>query len=110
MPSLVPPLTPRPKLKLSRLRDIGWSIWDPIDLMSSEQSWNDEECLPFADEYDSYLISAATQLRRGVTDDEVADYLVQIETVHMSLDEGNDCLERALQVVAAIHADEQLWI
>ncbi|MEJ2019355.1 MAG: hypothetical protein P8X51_14015, partial [Maritimibacter sp.] len=28
MPLLDPPLTTPPKLKLSRLRDIGWSVWE----------------------------------------------------------------------------------
>ena len=73
MPLIDPPLTPPPKLKLSRLRDIGWSIWDPIGLMGSEQNWDDEDCRPFADEYDSYLIQAAGQLRRGIADVDVAN-------------------------------------
>lgn len=104
-----PPRTPRPKLKLSRLRDIGWSIWDPIGLMGSEQKWDDEDCKPFADEYDRYLIQAAGQLRRGIADVDVAKYLVQIETDHMGLGSGHGTMERALLVVAAIHADEEIW-
>jgi len=34
MPLLDPPLTPPPEIKLSRLRDIGWSKWDPIGLLA----------------------------------------------------------------------------
>jgi hypothetical protein len=109
MPLIDPPLTPPPKLKLSRLRDIGWSIWDPIGLMGSEQKWDNEDCKPFADEYDSYLIQAAGQLRRGIADVDVAKYLVQVETDHMGLGSGFGALERALLVVAAIHADKEIW-
>lgn len=109
MPLLDPPLTPPPKLKLSRLRDIGWSIWDPIGLLGSEQNWDDEDCLPFADEYDGYLMQAAGQLRRGVPDADVAKYLVQIETEHMGLGSGRGVLQRAERVVAAIRADKEIW-
>ena len=55
MPLLDPPLTPRPKSRLSHLRHIGWSVWDPIGMLSSGQKWSDEDCLPFAGEYDSYI-------------------------------------------------------
>jgi hypothetical protein len=109
MPLTDSPLTPPPKVKLSRLRDIGWSIWDPIGLMGSGQKWDDEDCKPFADEYDSYLIQAAGQLRRGIVDVDVAEYLVQIEADHMGLGSGHGALERALLVVAAIHADKEIW-
>jgi len=108
MPLIDPPLTPQPKLMLSHLRDVGLSIWDPIELMGSEQNWDDKECLSFANEYDNYLIQAAGQLRRGVTDADVAKYLVQIETEHMCL-VGRGSLDRARRVVAAIHADKEIW-
>ncbi|MDA5095074.1 hypothetical protein O2N63_13375 [Aliiroseovarius sp. KMU-50] len=109
MPLLDLPLTPPPKIKLSRLRDIGWSIWDPIGLLRSEQKWDDKECLTFADEYDGYLVQAAGQLRRGAPDSDVVDYLVQIESEHMGLGTGNGALNRAKRVVDAIHADKELW-
>lgn len=109
MPLNDPPLTPPPKLKLSRLRDIGWSIWDPIGLLRAGQNWGDKDCLPFANEYDRYLIYAAGQLRRGVADSEIADYLVQIETEHMGLSPSQGSFERAECVVAAIHADKEIW-
>ncbi|MBB4630217.1 hypothetical protein SAMN04244581_04955, partial [Paracoccus denitrificans] len=46
-----------PRIKLSKLRDIGWSLWDPIGLLDPESPagrWDDEANLSFADEYDSY--------------------------------------------------------
>ncbi|MCK0122103.1 hypothetical protein MWU61_16240 [Loktanella sp. F6476L] len=107
----MPPRTPPPKLKLSRLRDIGWSVWDPIGLLGADQRWNDEDCLPFADEYDSYLKQAAGRLRRGELTSEVAAYLAEIEVEYMSLGGPfQDALARAEQVVEAIQADTELWI
>lgn len=97
------------KLDLPRLRDIGWSIWDPICLLDPGQDWRDEQCKYFADEYDSYMTEAAGQLRRGVSRSAVVRYLVQIETEHMGLGPGRSVLERAAKVVAAIQADQELW-
>ncbi len=53
------PFQAPPKIKLSRLRDIGWSLWDLIGLLKSGQRWEDDECRPFANEYDAYLLNAA---------------------------------------------------
>jgi hypothetical protein len=101
--------TQLPKIKLSRLRDIGWSIWDPIGLMEPGKNWEDEECRPFADEYDGYLMQAVGQLRRGTPPSEVIKYLMMIETEHMGLGEAPDSIRRAELVVAAIQADKLLW-
>ena len=62
-----------PKLRLSRLRDIGWDLWDPIGLLAPDAKWDDEANISFADEYDSYLVSAASQLRRGASHQQVAE-------------------------------------
>lgn len=99
MPLLDPPLTPLPKIKLSRLRDIGWSKWDPLGLLGDDQKWYDEACRPFADEYDSYLLQAAGQLRRGVPEDTVAHYLVDIEVDHMCLGTAPRALARAKKML-----------
>ncbi len=109
MPLLDPPLTPPPKIKLSRLRDIGWSKWDPIGLLGDGQQWDDEDCQPFANEYDSYLLQAAGQLHRGATEDEVVRYLVDVEVNYMGLGPTGGAEARAKEVVAAILADEELW-
>jgi hypothetical protein len=105
----MPSTTQPPKIKLSRLRDIVWSTWDPIGLLAAGKSRNDEECLAFADEYDRYLIYAAGQLRSGAPVADVVDYLVQIETEHMGLGERPTSRERVQAVVAAIRDDDQLW-
>lgn len=103
------PLTPPPRIRLSRLRDIGCSIWDPIGLLPGGENWDDPDNLCFADEYDRYLIAAAGQLRRGTAADEVVDYLLKVVTEYMALAETPECRERALAVVVAINAEQQLW-
>ncbi|MFK0382852.1 hypothetical protein [Agrobacterium sp. NPDC090273] len=105
----MPPLTPPPKIRLSRLRDIGWSLWDPIGLLGPDQRWDEGEALSFADEYDAYLVQAAGMLRRGAPDEEVVAFLVTIETDHMALDQQPDTEIRARTTVAAIKADDELW-
>lgn len=103
------PLNQHPKIKLSRLRDIGWSLWDPIGLLDPNDSWDRKDNMGFADEYDSYLMNAAGRLRRGAPDQEVVDYLVEIETNHMGLEEKDDTRKRAQAVVKAIQSDDELW-
>jgi len=106
----MPPLSPPPRIRLSRLRDIGWSLWDPIGLMPSGQAWDNEASQTFADEYDTYLVHAAGQLRRGASDAEIVAYLVGIETDYMALGETPGREERARAVAAAIRADDLLWV
>lgn len=85
MALLGPPLMSPPKIRLSRLRDISWSVWDPIGLMGVGQNWQDKYCRPFANEYDGYLLQAAGRLRRGETASDIAAYLADIEVEHMGL-------------------------
>ncbi len=101
-------LQPNPEIKLSRLRDIGWSLWDPIGLLSAGQKWDHADNLDFADEYDRYLSDAAAKLREGRPDADVVAFLVNIEADHMGLGERPDSRTRAAAVVAAIRADDQL--
>lgn len=105
-------IAPHPRIKLSKLRDIGWSLWDPIGLLDPESPtgrWDDEANLSFADEYDSYLIAVASQLRRGTSRDEVVAFLVEIETRHMAMGDSPSARPRAEAVVEAILADETIW-
>lgn len=100
---------PQPRLKLSRLRDIGWGLWDPIGILAPSAGWDDEGCEGFADEYDTYLATAARRLREGASAAQVVAYLVDIETRHMGLRERPDTRSRAEAVVAAILADDAIW-
>ena len=47
-------------LKLSRLRDIRWSEWDPIGLLPKGEIWDHKN---FADEYDSKYIQNIWDLK-----------------------------------------------
>lgn len=95
-----------PKIRLSRLRDIGWSLWDPIGLLSKNEHWKDQ---PFADEYDSYLLKAAGMIRRGQPPEIAVNYLVGIQKDHMEQDIASGDIDRAEAVVSAICNDDQLW-
>lgn len=94
-------MSARPKFKLSRLRMIGWSQWDPIGL-------NDGESIP-SGEYDAYLLQAAGKLWSGATEREVEEYLVAAER-HLRLDHRArvqnrlGAQERARQTVRALVA------
>jgi len=88
-------MTSRPTFQLSSLREIGWAKWDPIGVGGPDHGWP-------ADEYDTYLLQAAGQLWNGQSEEEVADYLVKIETEHMGLEAVSGIRPRALDVVRAI--------
>ena len=88
-------MSTRPKFSLSRLREIGWARWDPIGL-SGLDGWPD-------DEYDSFLLQAAGRLWNGAGRDEVADYLVSIESEQMGLGDAPGVRERAREVVDALN-------
>ena len=87
-------MTSRPKLKLSRLREIGWSRWDPIGLGGMEDAPDNE--------YDSYLLQAAGRLWNGANEEQVTDYLVSIETEHMGLGDASGIRPRARDVAKAL--------
>ncbi|NPD17003.1 hypothetical protein HOY34_17560 [Xinfangfangia sp. D13-10-4-6] len=106
-------LVPQPRVNLSRLRDIGWSLWDPIGLLGASGcfpgKWSDEANQKFADEYDGYLIFVASQLRQGEPPGQAVNYLVQVETDYIGLRESPTTRKRAEAVVAAILADDNIW-
>lgn len=77
--------------------------------MDPGQTWEDDACRAWADEYDAYLLNAAGQLRRGVPEEEVARYLAEIQTKHMCIGRWDAALIHAREVVAAIQADDELW-
>lgn len=49
-------MTTFPKIQLTRLREIGWKLWDPIGLADENGSCDEER----ADEYDQYLLHVST--------------------------------------------------
>lgn len=105
--------SPQPKINLSKLRDIGWGLWDPIGILVPGDfypgKWAEKANRPFADEYDTYLISAASQRRQGASPEQVIDYLISIESSHMGLGQSPTTQTRATAVVDAILADKVIW-
>lgn len=84
-----------PRFQLSRLREIGWSKWDPIGVGGPEHDWA-------ADEYDTHLLQAAGQLWHGQPIETVADYLVKVETEHLGLTPVPGIRSRALEVAGSV--------
>lgn len=99
-------MTKHPKIRLSRLRDIGWRCWDPIGLAAMDGGWENSAA---ADEYDGYLLKVAGMVRRNEGDDAAAQYLVWAESEHMGMGVGASTQVRAEATIAAIRADDQLW-
>lgn len=98
-----------PKIDIDRLREIGWSLWDPIGLNDTMGGWKGQ---PFEDEYDTYLIKAAGMLRSRCDVSEVVEYLFFIETEHMGMGSRvNEVKIRAniLKVVQAISEKPEIW-
>jgi|CXWL01.1.fsa_nt_gi hypothetical protein len=99
-------MTRHPKIRLSRLRGIGWRCWDPIGLAGLDGGWENSAA---ADEYDGYLLKVAGMVRRNEGDEAAAQYLVGGESEHMGMGVRADTHERAKATIAAISADDQLW-
>ena len=90
-----------PKVKLSRLREIRWSLWDPIGLRDlSDGDWQDGGTC--ADEYDGYLLQVVGRLRRGDPTAEVIAYLEDTEVGHIGLTRSPTTGVRATATVEAI--------
>lgn len=91
------------KIQLSRLREIGWSLWDPIGLRAlGEDDWRDGGAC--ADEYDSYLLQVTGMLRRAEPAAHAAAYLETVETERMGLTRNDTTRARAQATIAAIDA------
>jgi hypothetical protein len=64
--------------KLDRLRQIGWSLWNPIGL---DDAWKADA----PDEYDQYLLHVADMSNGGASEADAAKYLIRIAAEHMGL-------------------------
>lgn len=98
-----------PKNDIDTLREIGWSLWDPIGLNDTMGGWKGQ---PFEDEYDTYLVKAAGMLRDHCDVEKVVEYLFYIETQHMGMgSKANEAKIRAniLNVVEAISEEPTIW-
>src|SRR4029077_9696357 len=83
-----------PNIQLSRLRDIGWELWDPIGLQVVRDQCDDE--------YDRYLLEVVARLERGDATQSIANYLVTMAGENMGLGQSPSALTRASATVAAI--------
>lgn len=91
--------TPLPAAILPALRAIGFGLWDPIGLNGDREVWSDS---PFGDEYDRYLLEVAARFLAGETDDHLAIYLCEIESVHMGLGISDTTASRASAAIREI--------
>jgi hypothetical protein len=90
-----------PNIELSRLREIGWALWDPIGLRGvGDGAWQDEGGC--ADEYDSYLFQVASRLGQGEPAVQLVAYLEEMEIDCMGVGRNDTTLSRAEATVAAI--------
>ena len=87
-----------PRIRLTRLREIGWKHWNPIGV----------DGLP-DDEYDSYLLRAAGMIRRGEQRQTIVDYLVSIEIDYIGVGRTDTTLARAEATTAALQRAADLW-
>lgn len=82
-------------IDLRKLREIGWSRWNPIGIAGPPET-------P-ADEYDRYLFEAACRIERNESLRDVAAYLVDVERNEMGLSGGAAAEVRAYATVQAIN-------
>lgn len=81
--------------KLDQLRQIGWSLWNPIGL---DDDWPADG----PDEYDQYLLHVAEMSERGASACDAANYLLRIATEHMGLSHADP--DAAAATASAIFA------
>jgi hypothetical protein len=88
-------------IDLNRLREIGWTTWDPIAFMRNQKTWIGQ---PFENEYDHYLIHVADRIVAGADDEELVSYLVRVECEDMydGAIETEACRTRAAATIATI--------
>ncbi len=84
----------RRKFTLSRLREIGWNLWDPIGLKCHTER-------PKGD-YDTYLLQAAGKLWSGASEEEVLAYFVSVELNDLCAGRRASAEERARRTVRAL--------
>ncbi|MDW9479011.1 hypothetical protein GOB57_10085 [Sinorhizobium meliloti] len=86
-------------LDLRRLREIGWTEWDPIGILKNCENWIGQ---PFENEYDHYLTHVADRAIAGDDDDQLISYLRDVESGDMGLGSGDCSTKRAAATVSAI--------
>jgi hypothetical protein len=85
---------------LQRLREVGAANWDVIDAFAAST--------PDPSVYDRYLIEAACRLADGATNDDIADYMINVATEELGVDTGSGMRDRALMFARSLreHVEE----
>lgn len=91
----------KPRIDIERLREIAWSIWDPIPNGDATSDWKQVE---WPDEYDRYMLKAFEYLWNTGDERRAVDYLYGIETSAMSLSERPGREDRVSDTVKALNA------
>lgn len=80
------------EIDIRALRQIGWDHWDPIRIRQfDDTAWQEGA----ADEYDSYLLEAATMMLRGAPLEAVIAYLDRIVAEHMAIGPADEAMHQA---------------
>lgn len=82
---------------LEALRKIGWNEWDPLYLLEFHKENGIDN------EYDTYLIQAASALWSGMSEATVIKYLIRIVAFHMGMG-INDLTEKEIRATATVQA------
>jgi hypothetical protein len=73
---------------LEHLREIAFERWDVVRAVSDSSAR--------AGDYDLYLVEAADRLGHGASNDEIADYFINVATDELGIDTGSGMRARAL--------------
>jgi hypothetical protein len=94
-------------LRYTKLRKIGFRVWDPIGLLFFQPDWEDSG---FENEYDNYLLRVAAMLCRNESAKAAEQYLVGIEVDEMGLGMSPTTKLRAKNTIQALLECDQLWV
>ena len=67
---------------ITALRELGWSLWDPIEILATKSTWRGTG---FEDEYDTYLIEMQNMAKSGLQVEDLALYAINIIDERMEL-------------------------
>lgn len=86
-------------IEIDRLREIGWTLWDPIGLLREHADWRTRS---FKDEYDSYLKRAVRRIVAGENEGAVTAYLIGSASHRMGLGEGRTIIRTSTATARAL--------
>jgi len=90
----------RPKIDISRLRDIAWTIWDPLSLAEDQTDWRKVDWSE--DEYDSYILKAFGHIWNDSDLSQATTYLRKVEAETMGLAPANGRIDPVENTVKAL--------